>query len=62
MARGSAFHSLGASTEKALSPMDFNLDEGCFRRSESDKRRVREGLYGVINSHKYEGAVPCTAL
>ncbi len=44
---GNEFHSLGAKTEKALSPLDFRRDSGTVNRfSEEDLR----GEYGLIRS------------
>ncbi len=43
---GNEFHSFGAKTEKALSPLDFRRDNGTVNRFSEDLR----GEYGLIRS------------
>ena len=59
--RGRRFHSLGAWTEKALSPKVLSLVLGTTRRLWSTERRDLVGWYLSRSSLRYWGARPCSA-
>ena len=56
--RGKAFHSVGAATAKARSPLDFKRDRGTSRTNWSADLRALEGRCTLIRSDKYSGAIP----
>ena len=47
---GRAFHSVGATTEKDLSPRDFSLDLGTLRSDWSADLRALDGSFGTMSS------------
>ena len=49
---GSSFQSVGAITEKALSPMREELERGEIRRGEEAERRRRLGYKSLIESNR----------
>ena len=52
MALGSAFHNVGAATEKARSPQVRRLVLGTCRRPASPDLRVRDGACGTRRSER----------